>query len=78
MMRRALFLPLGVALTCSTAHAQWKPGVALARDGARLMYDGKPFAAVGVNKHELLDQYTAELQGSTPDEAAAARVAAKR
>ena len=39
------------------ARRVWRPGVPLTRRGTRLIYDGRPFSAVGVNKHELLDLY---------------------
>ena len=70
---------VALAAACSGAAAQaWREGVRLTREGSRLMYDGKPFAAVGVNKHELLDQYTCELLGKSGEEAAEARAAAER
>ncbi len=77
MMLKVMLILLGGTMSLSVAEAQWKPGVALQREGAELIYDGKPFAAVGVNKHELLDQYTAELQGRSAEEGAAARAAAQ-
>jgi hypothetical protein len=76
-MHKLLVVAVCLAFAGGSGLAQWKAGVALTRDGARLIYDGKPFAAVGVNKHELLDQYMAELLGRTPEEAAEARAAAR-
>jgi hypothetical protein len=38
----------------------------LSREGTRLVLDGKPFRAVGVNKVELIDQYLAGLSGEVP------------
>lgn len=68
-----------VALTavCGLGECEWIPGVALKSDGARLTYAGRPFSVVGVNKHELLDQYAAELLGHSPDQAAHALEAAR-
>lgn len=65
------------AITGVSAAPGWREGAALKRDGARLTCDGRPFAAVGVNKHELLEQYLAKYLGRSDAEAAAARVAAK-
>ncbi len=79
LILRAAVLLIVIALTVATgALAQWREGVALAREGAQLTYDAQPFAAVGVNKHELLDQYMASLLGASDEDAAEARAAAKR
>ena len=73
-------MPLAVTmlLAADLAAPAWKPGVPLMRDGAQLTYDGQPFAAVGVNKHELLEQYLAKEIRGGDQEATAARTAAKR
>ena len=39
----------------------------LRRDGSQLLMAGVPFRAVGVNKHELLDMYVADLLGHDLD-----------
>lgn len=76
---RSVVLPIGILLVMQPrVSAQWRQGVPLTREGAQLTYDGQPFAAVGVNKHELLDQYMAALLGKSDQEAAEARAAAKR
>jgi len=68
---------LATCLAGSALGVEWRPGVPLTRDGAQLLYDGKPFAAVGVNKHELLDEYMAKLLGR-PDEECEQALAAAR
>ncbi|MGQ9732826.1 MAG: cellulase family glycosylhydrolase [Candidatus Zipacnadales bacterium] len=72
-----LSLATSALLVTCMAYAEWQPSTPLTRQGSQLLYEGKPFAAVGVNKHELLDQYMAELLGKSPQEAQAAREAAK-
>ncbi len=69
---------LTMLLAADLAAPAWKPGVPLVRDGAQLTYDGQPYAAVGVNKHELLEQYLAQEITGGDQEATAARTAAKR
>ena len=78
ILRVALLVLIVAPIVTTRARGQWEEGVPLARDGARLMVDGKPFAAVAVNKHELLDQYMAALLGKSEEEAAQARAAGKR
>jgi len=78
-MRLALFVLGALLLGSASARAfEWLPGVPLTRQGALLIYDDEPFAAVGVNKHELLDQYMADLLGSTAERADEARAAAEQ
>ncbi|NOY80118.1 MAG: cellulase family glycosylhydrolase [Kiritimatiellaeota bacterium] len=48
----------------------------LTRTGAQLLMGGRPFRAVGVNKHELLDLYMPDLLGK--GDAAASMAAARR
>jgi len=77
MLIPAAALLLSAAHPAAPAGVPWRAGVPLTRDGARLMYDGLPFAAVGVNKHELIEQYLAAELGRSPEEAAQSRAAAK-
>lgn len=77
-MRGAVTILIAAALLATRADAfGWLAGVPLEREGATLMYNGRPFGAVGVNKHELLDQYMAELLGRSKEEAAGARDVAR-
>lgn len=76
-MKWLLSATLTLAVSSASAF-EWREGVPLQRDGHRLTYDGRPFAAVGVNKHELLDQYIADLLGADASAAGQAREAARR
>ncbi len=69
---------LAFVVCAAAVAAPWEEGVPLQREGAALTYAGQPFAAVAVNKHELLAQYLVGLRGETREEAEAARSAARR
>ncbi|MBC7286801.1 MAG: hypothetical protein H5T86_01910, partial [Armatimonadetes bacterium] len=74
MNRPASPMLLLIALVSATAaQADF-----LTRQGAQLLLSGKPFAAVGVNKQELIDQYIARLLGASDEEASRARAAAQK
>ncbi|MCD6351067.1 MAG: cellulase family glycosylhydrolase [Armatimonadetes bacterium] len=78
-MTSLLILALAAGCLAQPSDAPRKgEGAFLERRGAQLYYGGKPFAAVGVNKHELLDQYMAGLLGASPEDAARARAAARQ
>lgn len=56
-------------LCCSCLTLSTQADDFLTRDGSQLFLGDTPFRTVGVNKHELLDQYLADLLGGNLTEA---------
>ncbi len=76
-MRRWLpLLAIASAWLSDAGRAEDSKSTFLTRRGAQLLMAGEPFRAVGVNKHELLDEYVADLLGR--GDAAASIAAARR
>jgi hypothetical protein len=73
-MTRRQFLQVSVGLGAAVAvkvetKAAQQPSPFLRRDGIQLFLDGQPFRTLGVNKHELLSLYLADLLGRDRNEA---------
>jgi len=70
--RQFLQASIGLGATVSvkaTLNASQQPSPFLRREGFQLLLGGQPFRTLGVNKHELLSLYLADLLGRDRNEA---------